>query len=117
MYSIYFTVFGAVITVVFNILWIPSYGYEGSSWATLVCYFCLTLSCYFIGQKYFKVPYRVKRIFLYLAFMLLTYAIGRYIETQSLLDNPVVSTVLNNTLLIIFILTAWLAERKNLKSK
>lgn len=117
MYSIYFTLFGAVITVLFNILWIPSYGYEGSSWATLVCYFSLTLSCYFIGQKYFKVPYRVKRISLYLAFMLLIYAIGRYIETQSLIDNPVVTTVLNNTLLIIFIATAWVTEKKNLKSK
>ncbi|MFD2161805.1 lipopolysaccharide biosynthesis protein [Paradesertivirga mongoliensis] len=114
MYSIYFTVFGAIITVVLNIIWIPTFGYEGSSWATLLCYFFLALTCYFIGQKYFKVPYRVWRILSYLAFMLLIYGLGRYIETQLLHGKPVVSALFNNTLLIIFILTAWLVEKKNL---
>ncbi|MBC8051512.1 MAG: polysaccharide biosynthesis C-terminal domain-containing protein [Sphingobacteriaceae bacterium] len=115
MYSIYFTVFGAIITVSLNLLWIPVFGYEGSSWATLLCYFIIAVSCYFIGQRYFKVPYRIKRISLYLTYMLVIYGLGYYIDAKLLQEMPVVSAVINNTLLIIFILTAWLVEKKNLK--
>jgi O-antigen/teichoic acid export membrane protein len=117
IYSIYFTLFGAAITVIFNVMWIPAFGYEGSSWATLVCYISLAISCYFIGQKYFKVPYRIKRISLYLMLMLLLYAIGNYITIHTLFNSVIVTTLINNTLLIIFILTAWLVERNNLKFK
>ncbi len=116
MYSIYFTLFGALITVVFNLLWIPSFGYEGSSWATLICYLSLSVSCYLIGQRYFRVPYSLGRIGLYLGFMLLLYAISVVTEKSGLIDNQFVSVTFNNLLLLIFIGTAFFVERTKLRT-
>ena len=48
------------------VLFIPIIGFIGSAWATLVCYFCMAVSSYFLGRKHYKIPYPLKRIFFYL---------------------------------------------------
>jgi O-antigen/teichoic acid export membrane protein len=48
---------GAIITIALNYLLIPRFGYVGSSWATLICYFLMAGTCYLLGQKYRPVPY------------------------------------------------------------
>jgi O-antigen/teichoic acid export membrane protein len=53
------TIGGAVITILLNYWLIPIYGLLGSSIVTLTCYLLMTVACYFIGQKYFPVPYAV----------------------------------------------------------
>ena len=59
------SVAAAVITIVLNILLIPKYGYEGSAVATLVTYMFMSISVYLLGQKYFPVPYDIKKTGLY----------------------------------------------------
>ena len=49
--------FGAVITVVLNVLLIPFFGYLGAAWATLVCYASMMAVSYYYGQRYYPVPY------------------------------------------------------------
>lgn len=58
----YVTVIGAAITIALNIWLIPKIGFVGSAWATLVCYFVMTVITYFMGQHYYYVPYNVKAI-------------------------------------------------------
>ncbi|MFP4690569.1 MAG: polysaccharide biosynthesis C-terminal domain-containing protein [Bacteroidales bacterium] len=62
MFGAWFSVIGALITIVLNIWWIPQFGYHGSAWATLVCYFTLALLSYLFGQRYYKIPYEPGRI-------------------------------------------------------
>ncbi len=62
------SVFGALLTVVLNIWWIPLYGYVGSAWATLACYGSMVLVSYGLGQVYYPVAYDVKRVLGYIAF-------------------------------------------------
>ena len=62
MFGAWFSVIGALITIVLNIWWIPQFGYHGSAWATLVCYFTLAFLSYLFGQRYFKIPYELGRI-------------------------------------------------------
>ena len=57
---------GAVLTVVFNILWIPQYGYVGSAYATLLCYFSMSAISYLLGQKHYPVNYDVVRLLIYI---------------------------------------------------
>lgn len=77
----YVTIAGAVITVVLNIWWIPVYGYVGSAWATFICYaFMMTVS-YLLGQKYYPVPYDVKRILFYLGLAALIFIGHQYIRS------------------------------------
>ena len=60
------TIIGAIVTVLLNILWIPKYGYVGSAWATFICYLFMMVISYFMGQKYFPVPYNIKKISWYI---------------------------------------------------
>ncbi|HSK12703.1 MAG TPA: polysaccharide biosynthesis C-terminal domain-containing protein [Phnomibacter sp.] len=61
------TLTGAVITIVLNMWWIPLFGYIGSAWATFVCYAYMMVASYWMGQRYYPVPYGVNRLLLYLA--------------------------------------------------
>jgi O-antigen/teichoic acid export membrane protein len=62
----YIAVFGAVITVVFNYLLIPEYGYMGAAWVTLLCYVSMVVLSWWLGQVYYPMQYDYKGIFLYL---------------------------------------------------
>jgi O-antigen/teichoic acid export membrane protein len=56
-YGAYMSLFGAAITIVLNLVLIPYFGFVGSAWATLCCYFLMALCSYFLGQKYYPIPY------------------------------------------------------------
>lgn len=65
-FGMYFSVLGAGITIAFNLIMIPKIGFIASAWATLVTYgFMMTIS-YFVGKKYYKVPYQLNKISLYI---------------------------------------------------
>ena len=65
-YGTMFTLIGAAVTILANYFLIPIYGIIGSSIATVLCYFSMTVFCYFIGQRYYPVPYSIGRDFLLL---------------------------------------------------
>lgn len=48
---------GAILTIVLNFVFIPMFGIMGSALVTFICYFVMTMLCYFIGQFYYPVPY------------------------------------------------------------
>lgn len=65
-YGMYFSVFGALITIVFNVLMIPKFGFIASAWATLLAFGSMMIISYFVGQKKYAVKYNLKKIGLYL---------------------------------------------------
>ena len=62
----YFSVFGALITIVFNLILIPKIGFMASAWATLIAYSTMTIISYFYGKKYYEVPYNISKVLLYI---------------------------------------------------
>lgn len=66
-FALLFTGIGALITVLFNVLLIPSMGYMACAWATLLCYAVMAVLVYSFGQKYYPIPYRMKHLLLYAA--------------------------------------------------
>lgn len=62
---------GAVITLLLNLLLLPVFGFMISAWATLMAYFCMAVSSYYLGQKYYPIPYKKKKIILYLTLCVL----------------------------------------------
>tara|TARA_B100001971_G_C18251602_1_gene578674 strand:+ start:1214 stop:2695 length:1482 start_codon:yes stop_codon:yes gene_type:complete len=101
-YGAILAIFGAFITLVLNIILIPKIGFVGSAWATLACYFCMTVSSFIIGRKYFPIPYDLKRIFTYLGLSLLFYQISTYFET---------SMLINTIYLFVFLLIVFALEK------
>ncbi len=77
-FGAYLTILGAVITIVANFILIPILGYTGAAWATLICYFVMTVTSYFIGQNYYTIPYDLKKIGLYFALGMLFYFVDYY---------------------------------------
>lgn len=55
-------IFGAIITLVLNMLFIPKYGYMASAWATFACYGSMMVVSYLLGKKYYPVPYEVGKV-------------------------------------------------------
>jgi len=101
-FGAYLALFGAVITLVLNFALIPVLGFEGSAWATLICYFCMTCASYFLGKKYYPITYNLKRISLYLGASLLLFMASIYVDLG----------MWKNTLyLLIFISVAYFLER------
>ena len=58
----WFSLIGLAITLVLQIVGVPLIGYWASCGSSLVCYFCIMLLSYFIGQKKAPIPYDMKRI-------------------------------------------------------
>ena len=65
-FGAYISVFGALLTLVFNFLLIPLISYKGSAIATLSAYFCMMVLSYYFGRKYYPIPYNIKKIGVYL---------------------------------------------------
>ncbi len=70
---------GAGLTIVLNILWIPRWGYMGSAWATLACYFFMVCLSWLLGRHYYPVTYPLGKIVTYLGLGLGLYFGNRYL--------------------------------------
>ncbi len=102
LFGAYMSLFGAGVTIVLNLLLIPKLGFVGSAWATLCCYLLMVLCSYFLGRKYYPIPYPLKRMGLYFVLMFALY----FLSINWSLG------MLNNTLyLLIFIAVAFVLER------
>ncbi|HYF33419.1 MAG TPA: polysaccharide biosynthesis C-terminal domain-containing protein [Chitinophagaceae bacterium] len=81
MYGAYITIAGAVLTILLNIWWIPSFHYTGAAWATFFCYAFMMVVSYLQGQHYYPVPYAWKKLVAYLVIVSLIYMIQLGIAT------------------------------------
>jgi O-antigen/teichoic acid export membrane protein len=101
---------GAIVTIVANYYLIPRYGYEGSSLATLLCYFCMTVACYVLGQKYFPIPYNILKS---LAYIIGTTVIV-YAVNEIDIPNTWLALTFHAAIIAIYLLIIFLIERKDL---
>lgn len=73
----YITLAGAAITIGLNIVLIPSLHYLGAAIATFCCYLFMMVASYWLGKKYYPVPYAVKKLLSYLTLVVLLYGLHR----------------------------------------
>ncbi len=117
MYGTYFTLFGAFLTILLNILWIPHYGYEGSAYATLICYLMMAVACYITGQKYYPIPYPLGKIIGYMACMLAVYGLSWLTRKYLFEAGTLAAQLVNSFLFVFFVISVYYAERKSLLRK
>ncbi|HEY4800814.1 MAG TPA: polysaccharide biosynthesis C-terminal domain-containing protein, partial [Bacteroidia bacterium] len=109
-FGAWLTIFGAVVTLLGNFIFIPMYGYMASAWATLVCYAGMMVVSYFIGNKYYPVSYDMKRFLGYLGLSLALYVLS----LQFVISSHVLNLAAKNSLLLLFLIIVFIFERKNL---
>jgi len=102
-----FSSIGFVITLILNIVLVPTLNYFGSAWSAFIAYFVIMLLSYFYGQKYFPINYQLKVIGKYFALAAVLFALGWFVTFHITLVNLLYRTIL----LAIFI---WYAERHDL---
>lgn len=101
-FGAFLSVFGAFITISANFLLIPYFGFVGSAWATLLCYFAMAVASYFLGQKHYPIPYPIARISIYLVLMLGLYGCSLYLDFGMLY---------NSIYIILFLVSVFLLEK------
>lgn len=110
-YGAYMALIGAAISLLLNILLIPVMGYTGSAIAVFVCYLTMMIISYVWGQKYYPVPYDLKRMGLYFVI-----AAGIYIISFVSFDlSNIIKYSFNSILLLIFIFTVFIFEKKEFR--
>lgn len=82
IYGAWFSLAGAVIAIIANIILIPIWGIYGAAWAVFLAYFFPTILSYFYGRKYFPIPYEVMKIVFYPIIALLVYGLSSYFNTS-----------------------------------
>jgi O-antigen/teichoic acid export membrane protein len=74
----YISIVGAAITLVLNFLLIPTMSYYGSAIATIAAYGSMMTISYYLGNKYYPIPYDLKKIGGYLSLSILFSAVSFY---------------------------------------
>lgn len=74
----YISLVGAIITLLLNFLLIPSMSYYGSAIATLAAYGSMMFISYYLGNKYYPIPYDLKKISGYLSLSIIFSAVSFY---------------------------------------
>lgn len=103
----YISIVGAVATIVLNLLLIPIMSYRGSAIATLAAYGIMMFLSFFIGKKYYPIPYNIKKISFYLLLSIAFSIVSFYFFRENYLVGA--------TLLILYVGIVFYAEKKELQ--
>lgn len=99
---------GSLITLIMLFTLIPVMSYTGAAWAHFACYGSMMVLSYFWGRKHYPVPYDLKKIGLYFLLAMGLYVISRAVS----LENTVFTLVINGVLILLFLVFAFVRERK-----
>lgn len=110
-YGAVITVIGAVITIALNIVLIPRLHYTGAALATFCCYLFMMVSSYVLGQKYYPVPYAVKKLIAYVVLVVLIYFI--HLGLLKFISGSLAFSLGSG--LLLFLLFTWFVSRVEAK--
>jgi O-antigen/teichoic acid export membrane protein len=77
MAGAWITIIGAVLTIIINYAFIPTYGYMACAWATFFCYGSMMVISFVWGQKEYRVPYAWKKLVAYMVIVVAFYFLHR----------------------------------------
>ena len=106
-YGAYMSGVGAIITILANFLLIPVIGYLGSAWATLSCYFSISVISYLLGKKYYPINYDLSSSLKSLILTVLAVLLIYYIN-----ESDFFMELLYKNLLVVFYLSLLLLVHK-----
>jgi O-antigen/teichoic acid export membrane protein len=106
-YGAWIAMMGAIITIILNVLMVPVFGYDGSAWATLICYLFMMVTCYIMGKKYYPISYNLRSFFSYLTLALVLYFISVIVK----INFTFYRLLLNSVLMVIFLGTIYFIEK------
>ncbi len=98
---------GAFLTILINIVFIPTYGYMASAYATLIVYAAQMIASFLLSRKYYPIKYNIRKFFLYMGAAVVLFFIGTAIK----LETVWLQYFLRNLILILFVALVYLMEK------
>lgn len=105
-FGAYMALGGVVITVVLNIMLVPRMGYIGAAYAFLTSTFLMFVVSFIWGQKYYPIPYDVKKIFFYFGLAIILFFVSVWVT----IPNEWLNYGFRTLLLLAFLLVVWTQE-------
>jgi O-antigen/teichoic acid export membrane protein len=116
-YGAFLVLTGAAVTIITNVIFIPDFSFYASAWGHFAAYFIMVLISYFLGRKYYKINYDLKKIGSYMAGAIIIYLFFSYLKTDNLFLEYLLKTVVLIIYLIIFVLAEKIINPKSLLKK
>ncbi|MEM8526974.1 MAG: polysaccharide biosynthesis C-terminal domain-containing protein [Bacteroidota bacterium] len=110
----YISIFGAVLTVVLNIIFLPIFGYFAAAWITFLCYFMMMVVSYWLGQRKYSVPYEVRKITFYIVVAVAMYGLSEWVRS-SLNENLWGILGVNTLILLLYLSFIYEREKKAIR--
>jgi O-antigen/teichoic acid export membrane protein len=107
-FGAYIAIGGAIVTVLVNVIFIPLYGFMASAWATLLVYALQMFASYFLGQKYFPIPYNTRKFVAYIGGAIALFYLGSY----PIFDSKASQFIVSNSFILGYIFLIFLIEQK-----
>jgi O-antigen/teichoic acid export membrane protein len=106
-FALYISIVGAVLTIVLNIVLIPRFSYMGSAWVSMIAYFVMMVISYVLGQKYYPIPYKLKRILAYIITSVVLVSLSFWVFHSNIF--------IGNALLLLFLAAIFYFEKDELR--
>ncbi|PST84678.1 polysaccharide biosynthesis protein [Pedobacter yulinensis] len=106
-FGLYISGFGAVLTIILNVILIPRYSYVGAAWVSLLAYLSMMVLSYVLGHKHYPIPYPLLRMLGYLLLSTVLVYASFYIFNRNI--------YIGNLFLVLFAAVIWLREGQKLK--
>ncbi len=107
-YGLYISGIGALLTIVLNVIFIPSYGYMASAWVSLIAYATMMVLSYVWGQRNYPIPYNLKKNLTYIIISVILVYLSFSVFKRNIF--------VGNALLLLFAAGGYYMERKQLKA-
>jgi O-antigen/teichoic acid export membrane protein len=104
---------GSAITVAVLLWSVPRYGYIGAAWAHLACYGAMVVMSYFLGRRYYPVPYDLRRVLGYLALGVGLFAMGRWLSEAMRVHSLLIAT----GCLLLYLALVYLIDGRRLRRR
>ncbi len=108
-YGATIAVIGGSITIILNIVLIPSYGYIGAAWANFTSYFVIMIISFLWGRRFYKISYELKKISLYTVIALIVYISSIFLITLP----PYIYYSIVSIMLLMYITFIYFMETKS----
>lgn len=105
---------GTIITVVLSFLLIRSIGEIGSAWTALACYMFMVFACYFLGQKFYPIPYKMGRMLGWIVIALILYFIMEWLRRFYIGEIAIIISV-NTIVILTYVFLVYVFEKSLLR--
>jgi O-antigen/teichoic acid export membrane protein len=89
IWGTWFSLMGLAVTVLLNVLFVPTYGYIACAWAAFGCYLFMMVASYLVGQRKYPINYELGKLSLYFISAMLLWGVSNLLETgNNWIDFP-----------------------------